>query len=424
MMLRFFLLLTLGAAALVFGLGTMLEATPRVAVQPRIATAQVVKARALLAAHDPRFVAPGTRRTLVLQQDDVDLLLGLAAQRFPRMAGRLRLGDVAAAGAVTFDLPLPGRRHYINLAFDLGQANDALQLRGLRVGGLRLPEWLARRLPGAARAWLRRDPDWGFAVDAVQDIGLDPGPQGPTLRIAYTVPAGVRAHLAELAVPGAEAARLMDYQAVLAQAVAAAPRTRALPLTALLPPVFALALERSRGHGAAAENRAALLVLAVYVSGRRLSEFLPSEHSMLRPAERKITLGGRDDFAQHLLVSAALASRAGGAFSDALGLSKELDDAREGSGFSFTDLAVDRAGTRLGTLAVADEAVAARLQAQLARPLQERTLLPALNDLPEFMPEAEFQRRFGGPGGAEYARVLRDIERRVDRLPILQPALR
>ena len=41
--------------------------------------------------------------------------------------------------------------------------------------------------------------------------------------------------------------------------------------------------------------------------------------------------------------------------SDVIGLYKEIEDSRGGSGFSFNDIAADRAGTRFGEKAVASE---------------------------------------------------------------------
>lgn len=411
------LALVLAAAALLWA---ALDAAPRVTGTADISAAQVEKARALVRRHDPRRLAPGAQRLLVLDQDEVDLLLALGARRFPGARARLVLTPQGADGAMTLALPAPLPRRFVNVDFVLRQAHGSLQPQGLRVGRIALPDPVTGRLARALLARLRGDPDWGFAVAAVKGADVvAAGRRPPLLRLTYTVPAGLRGRLSALAVPPHEAQRLLAYQAALAQAVAAAPPARQVALTRLLPPLFQLARQRSGGDGAVAdgvaENRAALLVLALYASHRRLGEVLPEANRVPQPAPRVVLLGGREDFAQHLLVSAALASRAGGAVADALGLSKELDDARAGSGFSFTDLAVDRAGARLGTLATAD-ATALRLQERFAAGAREADLLPAMEGLPEFLPDPEFRRRFGGPGQAAYEQVLRDIEARVARL--------
>jgi hypothetical protein len=132
-----------------------------------------------------------------------------------------------------------------------------------------------------------------------------------------------------------------------------------------------------------------------------------------------VTLAGRQDSAQHFLVSAALAAEGGGPLADAIGLYKEVADSRGGSGFSFNDLAADRAGTRLGLLALRNPLA---LQARLAQGAREAELLPDVSDLPEFMREADFKRRYGGVDAPAYRQLMIDIEARLDRLPLLSTA--
>jgi uncharacterized protein YfiM (DUF2279 family) len=133
---------------------------------------------------------------------------------------------------------------------------------------------------------------------------------------------------------------------------------------------------------------------------------------------RKVTLNGRTDSPQHFTISAALAAHAGSPLADAIGLYKEVDDSRRGSGFSFNDLAADRAGTRFGELATRSPASARQLQQRAASGLREPDFMPHAADLPEYMPEAEFKRRFGGVGAPAYQGVMDDIERRVAACPL------
>src|SRR5262249_46081018 len=106
----------------------------------------------------------------------------------------------------------------------------------------------------------------------------------------------------------------------------------------------------------------------------------------------------------------AIAAEAGSPLADAIGLYKEVDDSRGGSGFSFNDIAADRAGTRFGVLAVQQPR---KLQAMLAAGAKERDFMPDVSDLPEFMQEAEFKRRYGGIGAPAYNKVMADIEARI-----------
>ena len=46
--------------------------------------------------------------------------------------------------------------------------------------------------------------------------------------------------------------------------------------------------------------------------------------------------------------------------------------------------------------------------------------MPDVSDLPEFMQEAEFKRRYGGVGGAGYNKMMATIEARVASRPLLR----
>ena len=128
------------------------------------------------------------------------------------------------------------------------------------------------------------------------------------------------------------------------------------------------------------------------------------------------TLRGRPDFPLHFLISAFVAAEGGGPLADAVGVYKELLDAQGGSGFSFNDIAADRAGTRLGLRLVRQ---ARATQQRLAEPVTEDELMPSVTDLPEHLTQAEFKRRFGGMGAPAYLAMMASIEARLDRLPLL-----
>ncbi len=50
--------------------------------------------------------------------------------------------------------------------------------------------------------------------------------------------------------------------------------------------------------------------------------------------------------------------------------------------------------------------------------ITESDIMPPTADLPEFMPEAEFKRRFRGVNGVEYKKIMAEIEWRVAALPL------
>ena len=144
---------------------------------------------------------------------------------------------------------------------------------------------------------------------------------------------------------------------------------------------------------------------------------LPGARGWPRARRLRLLLSGRDDFPRHFLISAALVVGASDTLAQAIGLSKELADARSGSGFSFNDMAANLAGARFGEMALR---APAELQARVAPGVGDDDLMPPWADLPQFMPEAEFVRRYGGVGAPPYQAMMAEIERRVGALRLFR----
>jgi hypothetical protein len=220
----------------------------------------------------------------------------------------------------------------------------------------------------------------------------------------------------QAAITAEDQKRLRAYQEQLVEASRGTKAKAPLSLAKLIQPLFQLAGERAAVGDAVAENRAAILVLTLYLNGKGLEVIVPQAERWPRPVPHTVTLNGRDDFPKHFIISAALAAYAGEQLSDAIGVYKEVTDSRGGSGFSFNDIAADRAGSRFGEVAVANPASAKKLQEKIGGRLQESDIMPVTADLPEFMPEPEFIRRFGGVGAPAYRQMMAEIERRVAAL--------
>jgi len=190
-------------------------------------------------------------------------------------------------------------------------------------------------------------------------------------------------------------------------------------LSEILQPLLNLAAKRSETGNALEENRAAILVVTFYTLGRPLKSIIPDAATWPKPVKRVVTVSDRDDFAKHFMVSATIAAYADTTLSDVVGLYKEIEDSQTGSGFSFNDIAADRAGTKFGEKAVASEDLAQQLQRRVVSGIIDSDLMPHWSDLPEFMPEVEFKRRFGGVGAPAYKQMMQKIDQRVSILGVL-----
>jgi hypothetical protein len=262
--------------------------------------------------------------------------------------------------------------------------------------------------------WLRQGPEYKAGLDSLKRIKLSRNELGIVYRWAGGFSKGMRASI----IDKQERERLLRYQSILA---ANSVRNEAvMPLSEILPPLVRVAAARSVNGDALAENRAVILVVAFHVLGVSLKRILPEAANWPRSAPQSITLDGRDDFAKHFMASAAIAAYADTVLSDAIGLYKEIEDSLHGSGFSFNDIAADRAGTKFGEKAVISEASAQQLQRRVVSGLKDGDLMPLWSDLPEFMSETEFKQRFGGIDAPAYRGMMQKIEQRVAALSVLQ----
>ena len=277
-----------------------------------------------------------------------------------------------------------------------------------------MPAWVAERAALLAGGRLGLGKELQLAGDVLRRVRFRP----QEMIVTYAWEGDSLGRLFEGLLTAEELARLRPYADRLVGLTNVGRLSFELPLVDLMGPLFALARERSAaGADAAAENRAALLVLTLYANGRSVASLAPAARGWPQPRPWRVTLGGRSDFPLHFLVSAVLATEGTTPLSKAIGVYKEVADSRGGSGFSFNDMAANRAGTRFGERAVAQ---AAALQAAVAPGVRDADLLPRVDDLPEFMPEAEFVRRFGGVGAPAYRAMLADIDQRIAALPLLR----
>jgi hypothetical protein len=419
------------AATVVLGLWLAVDDAPRVNnPSTAVSVADIDRARQLLSHNDPRRALPGITRAVLLSQRDLELLIQQASRRLGDARGRVRLQPGLAVVEASLALPAMPWGGWLNLRAVLRETDALPRVQQLRIGRLPVPGWLAE----AALPRLLEALDLRAQGELAQRLVSRVGFRSQALVLAYAWPDNAEQALTASLLPPDLQGRLRrhaDQLATLGGTLAARkPPAATVSVVQVLQPVFALAARHSPDAASALqENRAALVALAFLAAGQPLTPLLGSATPAAAPgplaagrarAPRlpELRLQGRPDFPQHLLISAALAAEGGGPLADAIGLYKEVADARHGSGFSFNDIAADRAGTRLGLLARRDPLA---FQARLARGLTEADLLPDVSDLPEYMSTAELQRRFGGVGAPAYQAMLREIEARLDRLPLLAP---
>ena len=104
---------------------------------------------------------------------------------------------------------------------------------------------------------------------------------------------------------------------------------------------------------------------------------------------------------------------------DAIGVAKELDDSRGGTGFSFADLLADRSGVVLVERATGAKAFQVQ-QKMAAQGLAELDYMPSITLLPEGLMELEFKSSYKDLDSASYTLVEGEIERHIGSLSVYQ----
>jgi len=410
-------LLVLGLPLALLMAGLQPDALVTASSEP--APEDIARAKALIKEHDPRSQRPGETRSAEMTERDLSLVLDYALGRFLPVSAEVGLHQGQASVLMTARAPDNPLGRFFNLRIDLSQAPHGVDLEGIRVGNLQVPRVVARRIGQLAHQLLQQNATYRTMASGVVGYQL----AEDRLTLTYQWPADWLGHVTSrsraLLVDAAGRERLLALTtriAAASQKVSVAGKVR---LADLLKAAFAEAAARTGARGdAAAENRAAIIATMLYVQGIDAAHLLeePSAKPHRRARAPIATLRGRRDLAQHFTISAGIAAAGGSRLADTVGLSKEMDDSRGGSGFSFTDLAADRAGVRFTEAATG--ANASRVQRLVAGQADDTVLMPDVRDLPEFMAEDEFVRRYGGVDTPRFRQIADEIERRIAALEI------
>lgn len=176
--------------------------------------------------------------------------------------------------------------------------------------------------------------------------------------------------------------------------------------------------DRSLARQTEERTRAAFVALAFLVVGDQAEPLAARAAELAEKCPhpfRQLTLHQREDLAKHWTFSAAIAAVLGEETSTSVGEWKELDDSLpDGSGFSFVDIAADRAGLRTALRAL-DPATAEQTLGELARATDEDLMPRSLLRGPEGLSEASFVNSFGSLDRERYRQAIAAIDRELAR---------
>lgn len=187
----------------------------------------------------------------------------------------------------------------------------------------------------------------------------------------------------------------------------------------LMKEAFAFAEDNSHGGSAVEANQAAILALGVILGEQRVAEVAKRKIDLnhvkeMKAIRKRVTLEGRKDLVRHFWVSAALTVLSDESRSMTVGITKELMDSNPGgSGFSFVDLVADQAGTSFAVMATRNEEQAKAAQLRIRGGAKNSDFFPNIEGLPEGISKDEFEKDYGGLGGAKTKQFVDEIKKRL-----------
>ncbi len=367
--------------------------------------------------------------TLTVTEEEVNGLFTIMSRAVPLLEGNAEVTSEKARATLSFRIPRMPVLNYINLHLGVLPSDRGLRLQRVRVGKVYIPgpialhggRWVADVVCGDRFASL--------LVHAVQSVHFDkkeatvhvrpiPDLKSRIVRVKRRFDF-LRDSVALLGDP----LLVREYYATLIEIDQNWPEKKAYSLAPFIASLFDVA--QKKGGSPTEQNQAALLALAMFYGDEIIGSFVgpvkTDEMKQYRRKRRRVCLKDRTDLRLHFLISAGLKIMSDRGISHAIGEFKELMDARAGgSGFSFVDLAADRAGVRFAEAATATEAEALHLQQELTGrdPLKEELFFPDIKDLPEGITQAEFERIYRNVESAEYKALVMEIDQCIARLPL------
>jgi uncharacterized protein YfiM (DUF2279 family) len=358
-------------------------------------------------------------------EDEVNAVLASAQRLLPGSFGVARIGQDTATIELAVGAPLMPAGLWLNVHLGVAASEDGVRLASARIGRLPIPPALARE---GLRLALDRKLGDDLGTDTLAHIAalrLDP----PQATVVFdSDPAARTAFFDRLRERALDAAGATAREQVYVQLwnIDRAAARGDLPRHGTLLPYLSRAvriaarLAAKPGADPREEMRGALYALALYCGdpdfGDQIGVSLSAEMQGRGNGCAGTTLGGRDDLKRHFVISAGLQAATASEAAFGMGELKELLDSNEGgSGFSFRDMVADAAGVRFARTLLA--APPGEWKPMLALLDGEDAILPAFEDLPEHLTDAEFRARFGDVDSAAYAAMVAEIEARVDVLP-------
>jgi len=412
-------LIGLPIIAIVFGI----DAYPLVSQSKALSFDNLKRAEQIIKENRPGKLSKRQIKKISINENEVNLLTSYAISHglgIDYMFIKTRLSDNSLTFFLTLQLESIFSGKYINLRMVLKPKDNFLQIGRCRLGGIQMPVFITQPMVAGLHKLLLQSSLYKSVwkeSKALKKIVI----QGKTIQIHYALNPGSLKDLKDkgksFLIPDQQQKKLIVYHNHLSglSKKLKHKKNSILDLTKAMIEFAAINTETSKNP--ILENTSALQVLSLYVIGQRLNSFVKKEfqNTVRFPARTNLLFYNRTDLPKHFFVSAALAVSTGSRFASLVGLAKEIEDSDGGSGFSFADLAADKAGVRFGELAIASTRQALRFQEKLRSIQKIDELMPFISNLPEGIMELEFKNRYKDLDSKSYRLINDEVDKRLNQ---------
>ncbi|GAC30007.1 hypothetical protein [Brumicola pallidula] len=366
-----------------------------------------------------------------ISYSQAESLLGFTQRALPNVNSDIKLSEDQAEILISYQLPAYLLSSYVNVSIKVKEASY-LDVKSVSIGVITLPgNWVLGWVESLANSYTNSE----VATKAIQQVAktdisphqviISLNPLDPLLRELKNIKTSGDGNERQLLIiKTAHYLRLLDS---LPLPNNLAMQNKDTSLSYYLHKIMLEAKTMSsqdplgNSNSATLENEAAIMALAIYVGHRRFSTLFGDLSFAVDPiptVRKKPVLANRQDLSLHFIFSAAIKLLSEQGISIAVGEFKELmDRGNGGSGYSFIDLTADIAGANFATLAV-DPRTAEQIQNIMSLEANESFFFPSIDGFDEGMNKSQFRQKYSDIESKEYLKVLKEIERRVSRLPV------
>lgn len=384
---------------------------------------EIKRVKQFIKTNNPLNVKSGEIVTQQISEQDLAVLLNyLTLKTSSHLSRQIRikvsLEEQLSNVQLTARMPETPMGGYVNIKAVLFEEKAEIRIKSLKIGDLNIPTFMLGLFSNSVNDIVEKAlPEYGLIRDSIESVKIEKD----QLNVRYTWSAQAERQLKTQI--GLRMITDELRQALIAHSNYLANKSYKLPkkttLNHMMNIMFAYAKQRSEKHAynPVTENKAAFIALGAFILKRNIPEML-GEKNFKSAKFRRVYLRGRHDLSKHFILSAAITSMADSEIAESIGVVKEVRDAKNGSGFSFIDLAADHAGIRLVKEALSSKEQARKYQQILSEIKAESDYMLDVKNLPEAIAHDQFEKNYEDIGSEAYLKIEKIIKKRIDELPI------